>query len=531
MKAVLAQLNFLTGDIHANTQQIITAIESAQAEQADLIAFPELAITGYPPEDLVLRDDFHQAINKAMQEIKKHSDNIHIVLGYPEKTSDAIYNAAAVFYNQEKIANYRKQCLPNYSVFDEKRYFTPGQDSCVFKVSHVNVGVLICEDMWHERPAIAAHEAGAQMLLVINASPFDYKKQGRRHDTVRLRQKATGLPVMYLNLVGGQDELLFDGASFALNKRGEYAATAKHFEPDLLSLSTDALKDFIPSPAPTLPSTTENVYDALVLAVKDYVRKNGFKGAVLGLSGGIDSALTLAIAVDALGKDNVQAVMMPSRYTSDMSLIDAEQEAKVLGVQYTTIAIERAYTTFLDLLKDEFENLPTDTTEENLQARCRGVLLMAISNKTGKLVLTTGNKSEMSVGYATLYGDMAGGFAVLKDVPKMLVYELANYRNTISEVIPANVISRPPSAELAPDQIDENSLPPYSILDAILERYVEQDQSVADIVLAGYERETVEKVIRLVKLNEYKRRQAPPGPRVTPRAYGRDRRYPITSGF
>ncbi len=531
MKAILAQLNFLTGDVDGNCQQIIDTIAQAKTENADVIIFPELALCGYPPEDLLLRHDFLQKINKALLKIQEQSHDIYCIVGYPRQTKNGIYNSAAIFHHGELVTYYDKQCLPNYGVFDEQRYFKAGTEPCVIEIANIKLGILICEDLWQPAPIAQAKQAGAQMIVSLNASPFDYAKPEQRYQTLRKRQKETGLPIMYVNLVGGQDSLVFDGASFALNKRGEFAAFAHFFKPQSLSVKVDALKDFSPTEVTPFPATDEIVYQALVLGVRDYITKNGFKGAVLGLSGGIDSALTLAIAVDAIGAENVQAVMMPSRYTADMSLQDAETEANTLGIKYSVITIERPFMSFVDLLKDEFANLPTDTTEENIQARCRGVLLMAISNKTGKLVLTTGNKSEMSVGYATLYGDMAGGFAVLKDVPKMLVYQLANYRNRISPVIPQRVIDRPPSAELAPDQLDENSLPPYSILDAIIERYVEQDQSIKEIILAGFDRATVERVVQMIKRNEYKRRQAAPGPRVTPRAYDRDRRYPITSGF
>lgn len=531
MQITIAQLNFLLGDIAGNCQQIIAAIEDAKQQQSKFIVFPELALCGYPPDDLLLRDDFFLAIDKALQNILPHSQGITVVLGYPRKAADKIYNSAVVLQNQIMIAHYDKQCLPNYGVFDEKRYFTAGDQTCVLDIGGTQFGLLICEDLWQPEPIAKAKQAGAEIILSLNASPFDANKAEKRLEMMRRRQQETDLPILYVNLVGGQDELIFCGRSFALNKQGDIAVLADFFKAQCLTVNVDADHDFVPHTIPSFPEHEAIVYDALVLAVKDYVSKNGFKGALLGLSGGIDSALTLTIAVDALGADNVQAVMMPSRYTADMSLHDAEQQAKDLQVKYSVIPIEKPFTVFNDLLKDEFAGLAADTTEENIQARCRGVLLMAISNKTGKIVLTTGNKSEMSVGYATLYGDMAGGFAVLKDVPKMLVYQLARYRNTLSPVIPQRVIDRPPSAELAPDQLDENSLPPYPILDAILERYVEQDQSVADIVLAGFEPDTVRRVVLMVNRNEYKRRQAPPGPRITARAYGKDRRYPMTSGF
>lgn len=531
MQLTIAQLNPLAGDIAHNADNIITAIETAKQQYSKLIIFPELALCGYPPEDLLLRDDFYLAVDKAMRAILQHTKNIYVVFGYPRKTADALYNSAVVMHQQKIIATYDKQCLPNYGVFDEKRYFTAGDKTGVIDIDGTKFGILICEDLWQSQPIAHAKTAGAEVILSLNASPFHLNKMAQRLAIMQQRQAETGLAIVYVNLVGGQDELIFAGRSFALNKQGDYAALADAFKEEILTITLDAEHNIVTQPLPKVTSSDAIVYDALVLAVKDYVTKNGFKGALLGLSGGIDSALTLAIAVDALGADNVQAVMMPSCYTADMSLHDAEQEAKNLQVHYSVIPIEKPVTIFNNLLKDEFEGLAADATEENIQARCRGVLLMAISNKSGKIVLTTGNKSEMAVGYATLYGDMAGGFAVLKDVPKMLVYQLARYRNSISPVIPERVIHRPPSAELAPDQLDENSLPPYSVLDAILEHYVEQDHSVADIVDAGFEAETVKHVVLMVQRNEYKRRQSAPGPRVTSRAYGRDRRYPITSGF
>jgi NAD+ synthase (glutamine-hydrolysing) len=527
----LAQINFTTGDIAGNTHEILTAMQKAVENQVDILVFPELALSGYPPEDLLLRRDFHDAIESALHAITQACGELHVVLGYPEKTAKGVYNSAIVLHQQKVVGNYRKQCLPNYGVFDEQRYFTAHYETCVIKIHHVKFGLLICEDLWQPEPLAAAKAAGAQVILSLNASPFDYSKSQQRHDILRQRQKESGLPIAYVNLVGGQDELVFDGGSFALNKGGDYAAQASYFSPQQLVVEIDALKSFVEQTLPTPLSDDALIYQALVLGTHDYIEKNGFPGAVLGLSGGIDSALTLAITADAIGADKVQAVMMPSRYTADMSLEDAEAQATTLGVIYSAIPIERAFSAFTDLLSDEFIGLPVDTTEQNIQARCRGILLMAISNKTGKLVVTTGNKSEMSVGYATLYGDMAGGYGILKDVPKMLVYRLANYRNTLTPVIPQRVIDRPPSAELAHEQLDEHNLPPYPILDAILERYVELDESVGDIVLAGYEREVVEQVVKMIKNNEHTRRQAAPGPRVTPRAHGRDRRYPITSGF
>ena len=534
LNITLAQMNSHIGNITANTQKIISLIKQAQTtQQANLIIFPELALSGYPPEDLLLREDFIQEIKHALQKITQCCQDIYVVLGYPHQTEQALFNAAAVIHNKKIVAHYYKQRLPNYSVFDEKRYFIAGNQACVIEIGAIKFGIVICEDLWEAKPIAQAKAAGAQIIISINASPFDYTKPQQRYEILQMRQKETELPIIYAHLVGGQDELVFDGGSFALNKDGNPITQADYFKETLVPLQLDHHANFIPQANNVLvaPSTEQLVYDALVLAVHDYINKNQFPGVLLGLSGGIDSALTLAIAVDALGADKVQAVMMPSRYTSEMSLDGAAAQAQMLNVDYSVIAIERPFAVFLDILRQEFSGLPPDTTEENIQARCRGILLMAISNKNGRLVLTTGNKSEMSVGYATLYGDMAGGFAVLKDVPKTMVYRLANYRNKRSAAIPTMVIERPPSAELRTDQIDEDSLPPYAILDEILQRYVEKDQSIATIIAAGFEPAMVKKVVALVKRNEYKRRQAAPGPRITARAYGRDRRYPITSGF
>ena len=534
LNIVLAQINTHTGNISANSKKIIATIDQAKKKhQADLVIFPELILSGYPPEDLLLRQDFIEEIKQSLNKIVQHCHDIYVILGYPQQSNLGLHNSAAVIHNKKIIATYYKQCLPNYSVFDEKRYFIPGNEACVVNIEGVKFGITICEDLWEPEPITQAKIAGAQIILSLNASPFDYEKPQQRYEILRARQIEASLPIIYIHLIGGQDELVFDGGSFALNKRGECVAQAPYFKEALLPIAMNKYGDFVDDEEIRIgfPTTEQLVYDSLVLAIHDYIQKNNFPGALLGLSGGIDSALTLAIAVDALGADNVQAVMMPSRYTSEISLHGAAEEAKTLGVKYSILPIERAFNVFLDTLNEEFSGLAADTTEENIQARCRGILLMAMSNKSGRLVLTTGNKSEMSVGYATLYGDMAGGFAVLKDVPKMLVYRLANYRNMLGHVIPQLVIDRPPSAELSTDQIDEDSLPPYSILDEILQRYVEADQSMETIVKAGFERTIVEKIIKMVKRNEHKRRQAPPGPKVTPRAYGRDRRYPITSGF
>jgi len=524
----------VVGDIDANVNTIIDACQQASQAGADVVLFPELVMTGYPPEDLLLRPGLHDRILKGMEQIKQQVRDIDVVLGYPRQTASGQYNAAAWIRNGEIIANYHKQHLPNYSVFDEKRYFVPGNTACVVDIKGIPVGVTICEDVWNPGPVSQAAEAGAKLILNLNASPFHINKGQERESVLAARIAETGIPVVYVNLVGGQDELVFDGQSFVMNGQAEVTQRHPAFERGLYTV--DFVKqgeDYVPLKIESLPVLSEvaSVYQALVLGVKDYINKNGFRGAVIGMSGGIDSALTVAIAVDALGADRVEGVSMPSRYTADMSIEDARKEAELLGIDFQVVPIEPAFESFLGLLKDEFAGLPVDTTEENIQARCRGVLLMAISNKKHKIVLTTGNKSEMAVGYATLYGDMAGGYDVLKDVPKTLVYRLSEYRNSLGPVIPQRVIDRPPSAELAPDQKDSDSLPPYDELDAILEMYVEQDMDAADIIAAGYETETVRRVIWLVDRNEYKRRQAAPGVRITRRAFGRDRRYPITSGY
>ncbi len=533
LNVILAQINAHTGDITANKTSILTTIANRE-QQADVIIFPELALSGYPPEDLLLRQDFMQQIQQALIQIVQHCKDIYVILGYPQKTGDGLYNAAAIIHHQKMVAHYFKQQLPNYGVFDEKRYFIAGNKPCVIDIKGIKFGITICEDLWHPQPIAQAKAAGAQMIISINASPFDHQKPQQRVAMLRARQQETSLPILATNLVGGQDELVFDGGSCIMNAQGKRIAQAPYFKTAYLPIQIDQQGKFIDAEQviTSLPATEPLVYQALVLAVRDYLNKNHFAGAIMGLSGGIDSALTLAIAVEAIGADNVQAVMMPSRYTSKLSLMGAAEQAQMLKVNYSVMSIEQPFTVFCDLLRETSANATlTATTVENLQARCRGILLMALSNNSKRLVLTTGNKSELSVGYATLYGDMAGGFAVLKDVPKTLVYRLANYRNMLSTVIPQAVIDRPPTAELATDQVDADNLPPYAILDAILQRYVEQDESLEMIVTAGFARPVVEKVIKLVKKSEHKRRQGPPGPRITPRAYGCDRRYPITSGF
>lgn len=532
LNVVMAQLNLKVGDIHGNVERIIgAACEARDRLQGDLIVFPELSLCGYPPEDLLLRSSMQRRIEQGLQRIREEIAGIHVLVGFPWLEEGRRFNACAVYRDGAQLAFYRKQQLPNYRVFDEKRYFEAGDTAAVFDFQGVPIGVTICEDIWFAAPMAKARQAGARLMLNLNASPFHGGKQPEREAVVGERAREGSMPVVYVNQVGGQDELVFDGHSFVVDAQGRVSQRAPAFVEGLYPVAFDA--DLNPLPAATAPvaSLEASVYDALVLGVRDYVRKNGFKGVVLGLSGGIDSALVLAVAVDALGAEQVEAVMMPYHYTAQMSLDDAEAEARTLGVRYSVLPIAAMVEAFQQTLAGEFAGLGRDTTEENLQARCRGTLLMAISNKKGYLVLTTGNKSEMAVGYATLYGDMAGGFDVLKDVPKTLVFRLCEYRNRDGEVIPRRVIDRPPSAELSPDQKDEDSLPPYPVLDEILRLYVEQDLSAVDIVAAGFAEEVVRKVLRLVDLNEYKRRQAAVGARVTQRGFGRDRRYPITSGW
>ncbi|KTT36578.1 NAD+ synthase [Pseudomonas rhizoryzae] len=532
LNVVMAQLNLKVGDIHGNVDRIIAAACEARDQLGgDLIVFPELSLCGYPPEDLLLRSSMQRRIEQGLQRIREEIGGIHVLVGFPWLEEGRRYNACVVYRDGVQLAFYRKQQLPNYRVFDEKRYFEPGDSAAVFEFKGVPIGVTICEDIWFAEPMAKARAAGARLMLNLNASPFHGGKQPEREAVVAERAREGGMAVVYVNQVGGQDELVFDGHSFVVDAQGQVTQRAPAFVEGLYPVAFDEALNPLPAELAPIASLEASVYDALVLGVRDYVRKNGFKGVVLGLSGGIDSALVLAVAADALGAEQVEAVMMPYHYTAQMSLDDAEAEARTLGVRYSVLPIAPMVEAFQQTLAGEFAGLGRDTTEENLQARCRGTLLMAISNKKGYLVLTTGNKSEMAVGYATLYGDMAGGFDVLKDVPKTLVFRLCEYRNRAGEVIPQRVIDRPPSAELSPDQKDEDSLPPYPVLDEILRLYVEQDLSAVDIVAAGFDEEVVRKVLRLVDLNEYKRRQAAVGARVTQRGFGRDRRYPITSGW
>ena len=533
MKVVMGQLNTFVGDIRGNTEKVIQVSREADtAGQDTLVVFPELTLTGYPPEDLLMRDSLQAQIEDALTQLASElPPNLYVVVGYPRRFDDSLYNAAGAFHDGQMVGEYFKQRLPNYQVFDEKRYFSEGDTPCVIDVADIKVGITICEDIWHKEPADAARRVGAELLINLNASPFHRGKHKERWQVLADRATEQSIPMIYVNQVGGQDELVFDGGSFAVNADGELAVVAPDFEEGCFDLSVERTVrgvEIARGVAATALSDVAAVWQALVLGVRDYVEKNGFPGVVLGLSGGIDSAVTLAVAVDALGADRVQAVMMPFKYTADMSVEDAGEQASIMGVEYDVISIEPIYEAFMVGLNDQFDGLSVDTTEENLQARCRGVLLMSISNKKHRLVLTTGNKSELAVGYSTLYGDMAGGFDALKDCPKLLVYALARYRNTLGYCIPQRVIDRPPSAELAPDQTDQDNLPPYEELDEIIERYVEEDQSPEQIVAAGFAESDVKRVIRLIDLNEYKRRQAPVGVRITTRGFGRDRRYPIS---
>lgn len=531
LNIALAQTNFLVGNIDGNLATIVqAAIHARDQLGASLIVFPELTITGYPAEDLLLRPDFIKDANNAIHFLANQISDIAMVIGYPEQNGDRLYNSAAVLYQGMIIANYRKRILPNYGVFDEQRYFSAGSKPCLFDFNDITIGLTICEDVWTEGIIDDNKKAGAELLLTLNASPFNAGKIHEREALICRQIKSVQIPLVYVNQVGGQDELIFDGASFVVNEQGTVVFRAVEFEPQISVIEFNNTQPIVGQCAPYYqPIASE--YKALVLGIRDYVRKNGFHGAILGLSGGIDSALVLALAVDALGPEQVEAVLLPSRYTLDMSNQDAESEAQALGVPYHIISIEPAVDAFTKSLADIFSGTVKDVTEENIQARCRGVILMALSNKQGKLLLTTGNKSEMSVGYATLYGDMSGGFAPIKDVPKTLVYQLVQYRNSLSPIIPKRVLTRAPTAELALGQVDADSLPPYEILDPILERYIERDQSADEIAAAGFNTNDIARAINLVDRNEYKRRQSPPGIRITSRAFGRDRRYPITSGY
>jgi NAD+ synthetase len=530
MRVAIAQLNQVLGDLAGNARALLGAIEAGKRAGADLVVTPELSLCGYPPEDLLLRPAFLDACAKEMAALAARVRGVTALVGYPEMAGPRRHNAVAVIRDGHIVATYRKLHLPNYTVFDEDRYFDPGGLPCVFDVAGVRCAVIICEDVWFQDAAGRAKAAGAQMLVVPNGSPYHTRQQALRREQVAARAHETDLPIVYVNRVGGQDELVFDGASFVADRTGAVVQQLPAWH------ETVAIAEFDGAVPRAVrgeldPRLEAHVYDALVMGVRDYVDKNRFPGVLLGLSGGVDSALTLAIAVDALGPTRVRALMLPSQYNASISLEDAREMARVVGVRYDEISIEPVFAAFLGALRRDFAGTRVDATEENIQARIRGTLLMALSNKFGAIVLTTGNKSEMAVGYATLYGDMAGGFAVLKDISKTLVYRLCRYRNSLGRVIPERIITRPPSAELRPDQTDQDSLPPYDALDAILEAYVEQDKSPAEIVAQGYDAEAVRKVVRLIKLNEYKRRQAAVGIRITPRGFGKDWRYPITSAW
>ncbi|MFN3884515.1 MAG: NAD+ synthase [Rhodocyclaceae bacterium] len=533
LKIAVAQIDCTVGDLAGNAARILAAADEARALGADLLLTPELALAGYPPEDLLLRPDFHRACARELSALAKRLP-LPAIVGHPEMRAGLRYNAASLLRDGRIEVTYHKQRLPNSEVFDEERYFAAGSAPCVFMLGETAIGLAICEDIWLPGTVEATRQAGAELLLALNASPFHMNKAATRQAVLRERIKDSGMPAIYCNLVGGQDELVFDGDSFALDAAGRLTHQLPAFE-EALAIVEYADGHLLPGEQAMPLSTEASVYAALCLGVRDYLGKNGFPGAIIGLSGGIDSALTLAIAVDALGADKVRAVMMPSPWTAQMSLDDAREMARRLGVQYDEIPISEAMERFATMLAPVFAPLGPkpawDTTEENIQARIRGLLLMALSNRTGRILLTTGNKSEMAVGYATLYGDMAGGFAVLKDVFKTFVYRLAHYRNSVSEVIPHNIITRAPSAELKPNQTDQDSLPPYEVLDAIIEAYMEHDQSPREIIAQGFPEADVRRVITLLKKNEYKRRQAPPGVRVTRRAFGKDWRYPITSRY
>ncbi|SDM54578.1 NAD+ synthase (glutamine-hydrolysing) [Franzmannia pantelleriensis] len=533
---VMAQLDPLVGDIPGNTERAIESVREARIEHgADIVVLPELFLTGYPPEDLLLRPSMETRLREARSRMaEKMSREVLVIVGYPGMREGQRYNLAGLLYQGEWQAEYAKQALPNYQVFDEQRYFTPGSEPLVFEYKGAKLGILICEDMWQEAPARKAKQAGAEILVTLNASPFHQDKPAERLTLFAERAAEVGLPLVYVNQIGGQDELVFDGGSACVDAQGKLQVQAPHWQVGLMPVQLVKEKSgWVPRGGEIEPEVEaeESLYCALVTGVRDYVNKSGFKGVVLGLSGGIDSALSLAIAVDALGPERVHAVMMPYHYTAEISQQDAAEQARLLGVNYEVMPIAPMVEAFSETLAESFAGTERDTTEENLQSRVRGVLLMAISNKKGLMVLTTGNKSEMAVGYATLYGDMVGGYNALKDVYKTWVYRLARWRNTQEPAIPERVITRPPSAELAPDQQDSDSLPNYDTLDAILTRYIEGDLSAEAIIEAGFPREDVYRVVQLVDRCEYKRRQAPVGVRVTPRGFGRDRRYPIVNGW
>jgi NAD+ synthase (glutamine-hydrolysing) len=535
VKVALAQIDLIVGDVAGNTAKIIEHAKRARnADGADIVVFPELSVCGYPPEDLLFHAGLRHDVEAAVARVRDEVFGIAILLGFPEYDDGEIYNACAVLLDGKVVARYRKQLLPNYAVFDEERYFTAGRQPAVFRLNGLRIGLNICEDVWKPEPMGASRAAGAECAFVINGSPFEVRSQEKRENVVRARVAEVGIPVVYVNHVGGQDELVFDGGSFVMDANGEVVYRARAFEESMHTLAlTGAATGVVPDRGCVAKPDGKiaTIYNALVKGTRDYVMNHGFPGVIIGLSGGIDSALVCAIACDAIGAERVRAVQMPFRYTSTMSQEDSKKQAETFGIRYDVIPIEPMYEATIAQLRPVLGETEPDATEENIQARCRGLLLMAISNKTGRMLLTTGNKSEMAVGYATLYGDMAGGFAPIKDCSKSLVFELARYRNTLGEAIPERVITRPPSAELRADQKDSDSLPDYDVLDPILEAFIEKDLSVAEITALGFDRAVVIRVLEMVKRNEYKRRQAPPGVRISSRAFGRDWRYPITSGY
>ncbi|MCZ6827483.1 MAG: NAD+ synthase [Gammaproteobacteria bacterium] len=531
----LAQINMIVGDVPGNTRRVIDTAQRARDQlHAQLVVFPECTLSGYPPEDLLFHKGLRRQVASGLNTLAQELKGVQVLVGYPEYTERGIYNSLTLIGGGKQSVNYRKRHLPNYAVFDEERYFLAGDEAKTIDVGGIKLGLSVCEDIWHAGTLEAAHDIGAEALIITNGSPYEIGSQSRRRALLAERISDCAIPIIYLNLIGGQDELVFDGGSMALDATGKTVFQAPQFEEGVYPLELRAGPDGVEVvPAEICPdlAKAESAYRAIVLGVHDYVINHGFPGVIIGLSGGIDSALTLAIAVDALGADRVQAVMMPSRFTADISIEDAAEQARTMAVQYDVLPIEDIFGSVLDTLAPLFAGLPADTTEENIQARSRGIILMAISNKTGKMLLTTGNKSETAVGYATLYGDMAGGFAPIKDCSKTLVYELARYRNGLGPVIPDRVLAREPSAELSDNQKDSDSLPPYDILDPILEALIEENLSVDEISERGFERAIVGKVLAMVQRNEYKRRQAPPGVRISSRAFGRDWRYPITSGY
>ena len=532
----IAQLNLIVGDLHGNQEKIVDAAVYARDKlDCRIVVFPELSVTGYPPEDLLLRKSFQRDAERAVESIAAKVNGIAMVVGHPLQENGQLFNAASIIRDGRTVAVYRKRHLPNYGVFDEKRYFKPGSDTCISEIEGICVGITICEDIWDYGPVENSVRDGAKLILNLNGSPFDLNKPLHREtQVVSSRSQKNSVPIVYANLVGGQDELVFDGGSLVTNSQGKTVIRGPFFREEIFRVTFDRGEQIEPRAGQVekSPEGVAGVYEAIRLGVADYIRKNGFNGAVVGLSGGIDSALTLAVVADAVGKENVEAILMPSRYTHSMSIEDAKEEADKLGVAWTIVSIEPVFESVMKQLEPVFKGMDADTTEENIQARCRGMILMAISNKKNRIVITTGNKSEVAVGYATLYGDMAGGFSAIKDVPKTMVYELARYRNEVyGTVIPERVFTRPPTAELADNQRDDDTLPRYDLLDAILKEYVEKEKSTDELIAAGFDTAVVEQVVSMVNRNEYKRRQAAPGVRITPKAFGKDRRYPITNKY